>query len=54
MLGSGGTWGVAPHTGASSGDEPEVVVLRRETRYSLTCRDVERVMNVGIGTRKAV
>jgi len=27
-------------------------VLSRETRYSLTCRDVARVMNVSMGTRK--
>ena len=27
-------------------------VLSRQTRYSLTCRDVARVMNVSIGTRK--
>jgi len=28
-------------------------VLQRQTRYSLTCRDVARVMNVsGIGARK--
>jgi alkylated DNA repair protein alkB family protein 6 len=55
MLGSGGTWGVAPHTGTGcGGDSSEVVVVRRQTRYSLTCRDVARVMNVGIGARKVV
>lgn len=27
-------------------------VLPRQTRYSLTCRDVARVMNVSIGTRR--
>lgn len=27
-------------------------VLLRQTRYSLTCRDVARVMNVSVGTRK--
>lgn len=27
-------------------------ILSRQTRYSLTCRDVARVMNVSIGTRK--
>ena len=27
-------------------------VLSRQARYSLTCRDVARVMNVNIGTRK--
>jgi alkylated DNA repair protein alkB homolog 6 len=27
-------------------------VLLRQARYSLTCRDVARVMNVSIGTRK--
>ena len=52
MLGSGGTWDVVPSTGAGNGDDSEVMVLRRETRYSLTCRDVERVINVGIGARK--
>jgi len=54
MLGSGGTWGVAPYTGAGGGNDSEVVALRHQTRYSLTCRDVGRVMNVGIGTRKVV
>ncbi|KAI0292982.1 hypothetical protein B0F90DRAFT_1644327 [Multifurca ochricompacta] len=33
----------------SSGDDGDV--LQRRTRYSLTCRDVARVMNVGIETR---
>jgi alkylated DNA repair protein alkB homolog 6 len=54
MLGSGGSWGAAPHTGDSSSSNSDVVLLRRQTRYSLTCRDVARVMNVGIGTRKVV
>lgn len=40
MLGSGGS------SGASS------LLLSRQTRYSLTCRDVARVMNVSAGTRK--
>ena len=55
MLDSGGSWGAALHTdtGDGSGGGSEVV-LRRQTRYSLTCRDVARVMNVGIGTRKVV
>jgi alkylated DNA repair protein alkB family protein 6 len=38
--------------GAGSGAETEGGVLSRQTRYSLTCRDVARVMNVNIGTRK--
>jgi alkylated DNA repair protein alkB homolog 6 len=29
----------------------EGAVLHRQTRYSLTCRDVARVMNVSLGTR---
>jgi alkylated DNA repair protein alkB family protein 6 len=48
MLGSGESYGAALHM-----EDGSVVVLRRQTRYSLTCRDVARVMNVGIGTRKA-
>jgi alkylated DNA repair protein alkB family protein 6 len=45
MLGNGGSSG-ASNLLAESG------VLSRQTRYSLTCRDVARVMNVSIGTRK--
>ena len=45
MLGNGGSSGVLSLL-AEGG------VLSRETRYSLTCRDVARVMNVNIGTRK--
>jgi alkylated DNA repair protein alkB family protein 6 len=45
MLGNGGSSGVASLL-AEGG------VLSRQTRYSLTCRDVARVMNVSIGTRK--
>jgi alkylated DNA repair protein alkB family protein 6 len=44
MLGSGGAAAVA-----LAGGE---VVLRRQTRYSLTCRDVARVRNVSVGARK--
>jgi alkylated DNA repair protein alkB homolog 6 len=54
MLGNGGSWSGALHTGAGGDGDLEVVLLRRQTRYSLTCRDVARVMNVGIGTRKVV
>jgi alkylated DNA repair protein alkB family protein 6 len=44
MLGSGGWSGAARLLGDG--------VLLRQTRYSLTCRDVARVMNVSFGTRK--
>lgn len=43
MLGNGAAAGLLPAEGR---------VLSRQTRYSLTCRDVARVMNVSIGTRK--
>jgi alkylated DNA repair protein alkB family protein 6 len=43
MLSGRGSSGAAPGEGR---------VLSRQTRYSLTCRDVARVMNVSIGTRK--
>jgi len=45
MLGNGGSSGAASLL-AEGG------VLSRQTRYSLTCRDVARVMNVSIGTHK--
>jgi alkylated DNA repair protein alkB family protein 6 len=45
MLGNGGSSG-ASNLLAESG------VLSRQTRYSLTCRDVARVMNVSVGMRK--
>jgi alkylated DNA repair protein alkB family protein 6 len=45
MLGNGGG------SGASS-LLAEGGVQSRQTRYSLTCRDVARVMNVSIGMRK--
>jgi len=45
MLGNGASSGVASLL-AEGG------VISRQTRYSLTCRDVARVMNVSIGTRK--
>ncbi|KAN0113551.1 putative alpha-ketoglutarate-dependent dioxygenase ABH6 [Russula decolorans] len=45
MLGNGGG-------GGASSLLAEGGVLSRQTRYSLTCRDVARVMNVNIGTRK--
>ncbi len=44
MLGNGGSSGASSLLAEG--------VLSRETRYSLTCRDVARVMNVSIGTRK--
>jgi alkylated DNA repair protein alkB family protein 6 len=44
MLGNGGGSGA---TGLLAGGS-----LPRQTRYSLTCRDVARVMNVNMGTRK--
>jgi alkylated DNA repair protein alkB family protein 6 len=57
MLSSGGSGRAVLRT-EDGGDrnDGEVVVLRRETRYSLTCRDVARAMNVGmgIGTRRVV
>jgi alkylated DNA repair protein alkB homolog 6 len=43
MLRDGGSSGAALGEGR---------VLLRQTRYSLTCRDVARVMNVSVGTRK--
>lgn len=48
MLGNGSCIGAArlPGEGGDRG------VLLRQTRYSLTCRDVARVMNVSVGTRK--
>jgi alkylated DNA repair protein alkB family protein 6 len=46
MLGSGDCSGAARLLGDGG-------VLSRQTRYSLTCRDVARVMSVSIGTRKA-
>lgn len=50
-LANAGMLGNRDSSGASSllagGD-----VLSRQTRYSLTCRDVARVMNVSIGIRK--
>jgi alkylated DNA repair protein alkB family protein 6 len=46
MLGSGDCIGATRLLGDGG-------VLSRQTRYSLTCRDVARVMNVSIGTRKA-
>ena len=45
MLSNGGS-------GGASSLLAEAGVLSRQTRYSLTCRDVARVMNVSIGTRK--
>jgi len=45
MLGNGASSGVASLL-AEGG------VISRQTRYSLTCRDVARVMNVSTGTRK--
>jgi alkylated DNA repair protein alkB family protein 6 len=45
MLGNG-------DSGSASSFLAEGGVLSRQTRYSLTCRDVARVMNVSIGTRK--
>ena len=45
MLGGGGGSSAARLIGDGE-------VLSRQTRYSLTCRDVARVMNVSIGTRK--
>lgn len=45
MLGNEGSGGAASLLA-------EGRVLSRQTRYSLTCRDVARVMNVSIGTRK--
>jgi alkylated DNA repair protein alkB family protein 6 len=39
-------------SGSASSFLAEGGVLSRQTRYSLTCRDVARVMNVSIGTRK--
>jgi alkylated DNA repair protein alkB family protein 6 len=45
MLGNGGCSGVARLLGDGG-------AVSRQTRYSLTCRDVARVMNVSIGTRK--
>ena len=47
-LANGGILG----NGGSSGAATEGGVLSRQTRYSLTCRDVARVMNVSMGTRK--
>jgi len=47
LLSRGGTSGAAAALLVDGG------VLQRQTRYSLTCRDVARVMNVsGIGARK--
>ena len=55
-LSSGGSYGAALQTEDGNGSDGGVVVLQRQTRYSLTCRDVARVMNVGtgIGTRRVV
>jgi len=47
MLGNGGS-----STSGTASLLSEGGVLSRQTRYSLTCRDVARVMNVSIGARK--
>ena len=45
--------GMLSNGGSSEGSLlAEAGVLSRGTRYSLTCRDVARVMNVSVGTRK--
>jgi len=56
MLSSGESCDAVLQTEDGDGNDGGVVVLQRKTRYSLTCRDVARVMNVGmgIGTRKVV
>jgi len=48
-LANAGMLGSGEAAAALAGGE---VVLRRQTRYSLTCRDVARVMNVSVGARK--
>ena len=44
--------GMLGNRGSSIGAATEGGVLSRQTRYSLTCRDVARVMNMSMGTRK--
>jgi alkylated DNA repair protein alkB family protein 6 len=43
--------GILGGRGGAGVIQTEGGVLPRQTRYSLTCRDVARVMNVGLGTR---
>ena len=56
MLSSGGSCGAVLQPEGGNGNDGGLVMLQRKTRYSLTCRDVARVMSVGmgIGTRKVV
>lgn len=52
MLGSSGSGGCGAGAGAGRCLLGNGGVLQRQTRYSLTCRDVARVMNVGVGTTR--